>query len=188
VVLSAALRASSSADTYADLFFEWQAGRDGPWAACVNFMDAHTPYSPSPDHDHWGGKRARRLQDSMDNQIWEFYGDRRPWWQLSPLEGLYDGAIHRIDEQIRHIVTELKSKDAFDNTLLVVTSDHGEGFGDRSLIRNRFRVVGHQARGLEESLLHVPLLVKSPGQTDAETVTTIASLTPICRRGPGSTE
>lgn len=171
------LRGSDSAETYVDLFLDWQAGREGPWAACLNLMDAHTPYSPGPAHDHWGGEYAQELQADMENQVWEFYGGERPWWQLGCLEALYDGAIHRMDEQFTRIIDSLESREALEDTLVVVTADHGEGFGEPSRFRDGLRLVGHQSRGIEESLLHVPLVVKRPGQERPAVIEDVATLT-----------
>ena len=140
-------------------------------------MDPHTPYTPGLDHDHWGGERLRELQAEMDNQVWEFYGGQRPWWQITALATLYDGAIHQVDTQIRRIVETLRWRGEFENTLLVVTGDHGDGFGERSKVRPDMRVAGHQARGIDETLLHVPLVVKHPGQNDPDRVPEVASLT-----------
>lgn len=156
------LKSSTPASVYGDLFLNWQADRTEPWAACVNFMDAHLPYQPDEEHDLWGGKRLRRLQDGMDDQVWEFNGGQRPWWQRKALEGLYDGTIRQIDAQVRRIVQTLRERGGLDDTLVVVTSDHGEGFGEPSRIRPDARVAAHGA-GIHEVLCHVPLVVRRPG-------------------------
>ena len=59
-----------------------------------------------------------------------------------------------MDAQIGKVVDWLKRENAYDNTMIVVASDHGESFGER----NR---VGH-ANSPYQNLLHVPLLVKYP--------------------------
>ena len=76
---------------FAEAFLEWQADTSGPWAGCINLMDAHQPYEPVPTFDHWGGDRLRTLQSEIDS-FWEFNGGRRPWWQRNALTA-YDGAI-----------------------------------------------------------------------------------------------
>lgn len=174
---------STPAEVYSDLFLEWQAEQSGPWAATINFMDAHLPYLPAVEHDRWGGDRLRALQDEMDDQVWEFNGGQRPWWQRKALEGLYDGAIHQIDAEIERIVSTLRERDELENTLLVITSDHGEGFGEPSRIRGdrdrtepNARVAGH-GNGIHEVLCHVPLLVRPPGGTSGERVGELATLT-----------
>lgn len=171
-----ALSASTPASVYTDLFLDWAAETDGSWAACVNFMDAHLPYEPATAHDRWGGDRLRDLQDGMGDQVWEFNGDRRPWWQRRALEGLYDGTIHQMDAQLRRLIETLSEREVLDDTLVVVTSDHGEGFGEPSRVRPGARVAAHGA-GIHEALLHVPLVVRPPGGADGRRVASPASLT-----------
>ncbi|MFB6137290.1 MAG: sulfatase [Halobacteriaceae archaeon] len=174
---------STPADVYTDLLLDWADERDGPWAACVNYMDGHLPYLPADEHDLWGGDRLRDLQAEMDDQVWEFVGGQRPWWQRRALEGLYDGTIHQMDAELRRLVGALAERGTLEDTLLVVTSDHGEGFGELSRVRctrdsdrPNVRSSGH-GDGLHEVLLHVPLVVKAPGQTGGERVDGVASLT-----------
>lgn len=176
-------KSSTPARVYADLFLDWQEEQDGPWAACVNFMDGHLPYLPDDEHDKWGGPKLQNLQNEMDDQVWEFNGGQRPWWQRKALEGLYDGTIHQMDSQIRRVVETLKERGELDDTLLVITSDHGEGFGELSRIRGdkgsprpNARVAAHGA-GIHEVLTHVPLVVQFPSQDDIVSISDAASLT-----------
>jgi len=182
-LLPSRFKSSTPARVYTDLFLDWEAESDGPWAACVNFMDGHLPYLPDEEHDKWGGSKLRDLQDEMDDQVWEFNGGQRPWWQRKALEGLYDGTIHQMDAQLRRLVKTLRQRGELENTLLVITSDHGEGFGEPSRIRAdrdkkkpNARVAAHGA-GIHEVLTHVPLVVKLPGQSEPTRVSEAASLT-----------
>jgi len=167
---------STPARVYGDLFLDWEADRDGPWAACVNFMDGHLPYLPDEEHDQWGGGKLRSLQDEMDDQVWEFNGGQRPWWQRKALEGLYDGTIRQMDAELERVLTTLEDRGSLEDTLVVITSDHGEGFGEPSRIRPDARVAAHGA-GIHEVLTHVPLVVQFPKQDDGDRVDEPASLT-----------
>lgn len=171
------LTASAPASAYVDRFVDWHGERTGPWAVCINLMDGHAPYEPAPEHDLWGGKRLRKLQAELEKHVWSFHAGDAPWWQCRAFEALYDGAIHQMDAQLRRVVETLKRRGEFENTLLVVTADHGEGFGEVSRLKGT-RVVGH-VEGIHESQLHVPLVVKYPGQgeTEGERISTPASLT-----------
>ncbi|MFC6733946.1 sulfatase-like hydrolase/transferase [Haladaptatus sp. GCM10025893] len=71
--------------------------------------------------------------------------------ELSDLKQLYDAAIDYVDDQIGRIIDNLKSSDRFKDTLVIVTSDHGELFGEHYQF-------GKPERMYEE-LLHVPLIV-----------------------------
>jgi arylsulfatase A-like enzyme len=146
-------------------------------------MDGHLPYLPDEEYDRWGGSKLRDLQAEMDDQVWEFNGGRRPWWQRKALEGLYDGTIRQMDAEIERVLGALANRGVLEETLVVVTSDHGEGFGEPSRIRGdrdsakpNARVAAHGA-GIHEVLCHVPLVVQFPEQTGREQVESVASLT-----------
>jgi len=170
------LKARTPASVYADRFLDWERRTSGPWAACINLMDAHIPYEPAAEHERWGGKKARSLQDDFGDHKWEFNAGMRPWWQLQATESLYDGGIRQADEQVGRIVRELESRGALEDTLVVVSADHGEGFGESSAVRPNTRVAEHGV-GIHEVLFHVPLVVKYPGQQNKRTVDRVSSLT-----------
>lgn len=171
-----AVNASTPGHVYTDLFLDWIDDQER-WAACINYMDAHHPYEPQPRHDRWGGKQVRRLQSAADDQVWEFLGERRPWWQLRAIESLYDGTIHQVDAQLRRLVEGLAERDQLDDTLVIITSDHGEGFGEPGHCFP-LRAVGH-GPGIHEPLVHVPLVVKDPGQRAGRVVPEPASITRV---------
>ncbi|QLH84075.1 sulfatase [Halosimplex pelagicum] len=164
---------------YADRFLSWSDDRDGPWAACLNLMDAHRPFEPRASHDEWGDDAARELQAELPNRWeWTFQAGERPLWQLKALEALYDGGIRQADAILGHVVSTLRERGVLDDTLLVVCGDHGDGFGERSVLDGEPPAVSHIVP-MHESLLHVPLLVRRPGGHEARTVRDPAALTPF---------
>jgi arylsulfatase A-like enzyme len=68
------------------------------------------------------------------------------------VEAWYDGAIRYLDDLIGGVVDFLEERGVYDDTLLVVTSDHGDNFGDHGLTSHIF--------SLYDTLLHVPLVIK----------------------------
>jgi arylsulfatase len=169
------LDTTTSGQHYIDEFLDWEVKQTTPWAACLNPMDAHIPYTPGETYDQWGGKRARRIQNEVKEQKWEFAGGHRPWWEKKALEGLYDGSIRELDSLLEDLVNELESRGVLDETLLVITADHGEGFGERSLIRP-VRIAEHNV-AIHECLTHVPLIVRAPEQESSKRVDDLVSLT-----------
>ncbi|SER78756.1 sulfatase-like hydrolase/transferase [Natrinema salaciae] len=161
---------------YADSFLEWSSDCDGPWAACLNFFDSHYPYYPLEEYDRWGGDRLRELHDSLSGAIAPEFLSDRPWGELRALEALYDGGILQADQAVKYIVEALEERGDLDDTLVVVTSDHGEGFGERSLVEPGVRMADH-SWGIHEVLTHVPLVVKYPGQQTARRYSDVVSLT-----------
>lgn len=157
-------------------FLSWSGESDEPWGACLNLMDAHFPYEPSPEYDHWGGEKLRELHADLDKPPANEFIQGRPWWQLEAFEHLYDGAILELDQHIETLIEGLKERNEHGNTLVVITSDHGEGFGELSRLTGRTRLVDH-SWGIHEALLHVPLIVKYPEQSDQVRVSDFATLT-----------
>lgn len=166
---------SPPGDVYIDRFLDWHADRDGPWGACVNLMDAHRPYEPKEEHNPWGDEQLRSIQDHAPND-WELLSRPEGWWKLAATESLYDGTIHQVDALLERLVATLEQRGELDETLLVVTSDHGEGFGEYSQLREGIRIAGHNT-ALHEAILHVPLVVRFPGQREGRRVSNLASLT-----------
>jgi len=78
--------------------------------------------------------------------------------KLSMMVDSYDAGIRYTDHHLGHLFDFLKSCGLWENTLLIVTSDHGEEFMEHTM-------VGHLLN-LYETLLHVPLFLKMPRSQD----------------------
>jgi arylsulfatase A-like enzyme len=72
----------------------------------------------------------------------------------------YDSALAYLDSQLAVLVDELNRRGVLQNTLLVITADHGESFGEHGLI-------GH-GNSLYLEQIHVPLLVRHPDRVPAD--------------------
>jgi arylsulfatase A-like enzyme len=120
----------------------------------VNLMDAHEPYLT--DVDGAGGMRnwwrcMRTPQDSLTFLSGPSSVSRDAFDRL---RSLYRTAICRMSSRIEQIVTMFKESGRWDNTLLVLTSDHGQAFGEHGMIWHGIRV--------DEPELRVPLWVRFP--------------------------
>jgi arylsulfatase A-like enzyme len=85
-------------------------------------------------------------------------GGRDPSAVLKPdvvqyIVGLYDGCIHHVDNQIATLLDRLRAQGVYDNSLIVITSDHGEEFLDHG------KFLHVQAY---DELARIPLIVKFP--------------------------
>ncbi|WP_159904687.1 sulfatase-like hydrolase/transferase [Salinirussus salinus] len=156
-------------------FQQWRTNGSGPWAACINLMDAHFPYEPTEEYNQWGGEELVALHQNLDGPPVTEFISGRPWWQLEAFEHLYDGTILQLDSYVEKIISFLKNIDEHDDTLVVITSDHGEGFGEVSRLTNRTKMVTH-SWGIHEVLTHVPLVVKYPDQNSSQVISQPASL------------
>ena len=75
----------------------------------------------------------------------------------------YDSEIKYSDQQIGRILQKLKDTGLYDGSIIIITADHGENMIDHH------HYFSH-SDNLYQSLLHVPLLIKFPGQTDQKIV------------------
>jgi choline-sulfatase len=111
----------------------WMAAHPaGPHFVWVHLYDPHDPYEPPPPYS-------------------QTYKDR-----------LYDGEIAYADSVLAGFVGYLKKTGRYDNALIVVVGDHGEGLGEHH----------EDTHGifLYDSTTHVPLIVKMPGGGNPGTV------------------
>lgn len=145
-----------------------------PFFAWFHLIDPHEPYRPRP-------RFKMQVRGERPGVTLEDYRARQPEYakktvdteDLQQLEGqvlLYDGDVAAADEALGRIVEALRSRGVLDRTLLVVTSDHGQGLFDHGEYRKRSGFLhnvyglytGHGEQVYEEAL-HVPLVIRGPG-------------------------
>ncbi|MEO8373154.1 MAG: sulfatase [Candidatus Solibacter sp.] len=132
--------------------------RPEPFFLNLNYMDAHDPYIPPPPYrDLFPGRNPAFALERVGQLHRELARLERPPTlaaDLAHITSQYDGAIAYIDAEIKRLLDGLKQAGFYDNTLVIVTSDHGEAIRDRSAL-------GHPA-SVYQDLVHVPLLIKYP--------------------------
>jgi arylsulfatase A-like enzyme len=141
-----------------------------PFFLFLNYCDAHMPYLPPAPYNALYPGRDLGFDLKEYTQTMEAVNNRNT--PLSPasrahLVSQYDGAIAYLDAELGRIIGRLKQDGDFDRTMIIITSDHGEAFGDRN-------IVFHDAAVYQDEV-HIPLLIKYPGQTSGARVDTLAS-------------
>jgi len=145
-----------------------------PFFLFLNLMDAHEPYMPPPPFDRLfpGRDAAFRSADHAALKRRVLRGESTVTrGQLAHLTSQYDGSIAYMDAELARFWRHLEATGRFDDALVIVTSDHGEAFGERQLM-------GHEVSVYEDQV-HVPLLVKFPRQRQAATVEQFVSLSDL---------
>jgi arylsulfatase A-like enzyme len=128
-----------------------------PFFLFLNYMDAHFPYTPPPPYDTlFPGKRERiGLEQYHDLEVRILQQEQRiTEAERRHLVSQYDGGIAYLDSQLGALFAKLRQLGLYDNCLLIVTSDHGEAFGERHLI-------GHGVSVYQDQV-HIPLIIKYP--------------------------
>jgi arylsulfatase A-like enzyme len=131
-----------------------------PFFLFLNYMDAHVPYAPpAPFNNAFAGRDPHfRATDMLGLTVAVESGKAHvssP--EKAHLTSQYDGTIAYEDKEIGSLVTRLRELGLYENTLIIITGDHGEAFGEHDLIQ-------HAVGSVYQDLVHVPLLVKYPGQ------------------------
>ena len=140
---------------------EWLAahGRDRPFFLLVHTYEAHRPYRRLTYAD---GLERGRLTPTYEVD-YATYIYRNPTVfseaELAYLRALYDGGVAEADRHVGQLLTALSSLDLERDTLVVVTSDHGEDLGDRSPMRP-----GHHGHALYDEQVLVPLVLYDPSR------------------------
>jgi arylsulfatase A-like enzyme len=162
-------------DINTELFAELAAlpKSGAPAFTFINYMDAHFPYvPPAPFDNRYPGRRSGMTQDDLEAEQKVLVSENGAAPGYRPhCVSQYDGGIAYVDRQVGDVVAWLKHRGAYDNTMIVVTSDHGEAFGERHR-------VGH-ANSPYQNLLHVALIVKYPHQAHRGTEQRPVSLTDV---------
>ncbi|MBA3461666.1 MAG: sulfatase-like hydrolase/transferase [Deltaproteobacteria bacterium] len=97
------------------------------WFMWVHYYDPHYAYEPHPEVPSFGTDRI----------------------------ALYDGELRFTDLHIGRLLDDLKAKGLYDKTVVVVTGDHGEGFGEHGIDLHGYHLYAPQTR--------VPLIIRVPG-------------------------
>ncbi|HEX4336659.1 MAG TPA: sulfatase-like hydrolase/transferase [Polyangiaceae bacterium] len=92
----------------------------------LHYVDVHAAYVPHPDFDF--GSKSRDL---------------------------YDGEIAFVDHHLGRLLAAIAASPTAGHTAIILTSDHGEAFGEHGMLRH--------GREVWEELVHVPLLIYVPG-------------------------
>src|SRR5205807_812140 len=107
----------------------------------LHYWDPHSPYGPRPPYDtlHYqpgSGEAAMRDVSAIAPEYYAaFLGDMRLRHpdDYAYVLAQYDGEISQVDAQVGRLVATLKEHDLWDNTVVVLLSDHGEAFGEGGL-------------------------------------------------------
>lgn len=160
-------------------FIRWLGEQDTPWFAHVSFLRPHPPFSvPEPYNlmftPSGGPAFARAADRDAEQAVHPFLtfalpligkgsfihggeGSASDWTSedLSAIRAIYYGMIAEVDAQLGRIWQALKDAGAWDDTLIIFTSDHAEMMGDHWMLGKG---------GFFDGSYHVPLVIRDPGR------------------------
>jgi Sulfatase len=148
---------------------------DKPFFWFVNLIEAHSPYLPPKPYNDLGpldrmraANEARRHLTLME--IWRtcLTDFEPPPAALERMRHLYARSIQLLDDWLARVLEVFDEQGLLDDTLVIVTSDHGENFGEGGLLAHAF--------SLDDRLIRVPFVVNREGFVPADGGMSLAEL------------
>jgi choline-sulfatase len=166
---------------WVDVAWNWRARR--PLLLYYQLMETHAPYDPAgeahtPDRPT-GALRARFCPicgdrdrtAALNARLTALQGDLLSNDDVTVLESLYDTEVASLDARLRGLFAGLERRGVLNKAIVVFTADHGEEFREHGQL-------GHGS-SLFNELIHVPLIVLTPGQRAGRVVADNVSLVDV---------
>lgn len=156
-----------------DRFLDHMETAQPGWFAALTYIRPHPPFvAPAPYNSMYDPDALPRPATALDNETHPFLTAMRaekpasgtvrgfPGLDAAPetvqqLRALYLGLAAEVDHHIGRVVHWLKDTGRWDDTILVLTADHGEMLGDHGLWGKA---------SFHDAASHVPLMIRVPGQ------------------------
>jgi len=132
-------------------FFEWlDRDREGPFFAYVHTAEPHRPYIPPPPFDTMFDPDYSGFVTGVFKGP-NGYGRAQNAEDVAHVIALYDGEVRFADEAFGNLLLGLEARGLDDETIIVITADHGEELFDRS--------GWNHGQSLYDELLRIPLII-----------------------------
>jgi len=170
---------SRTPDYLAQRVLEWLAGFDDskPLHLQLHFVPPHSPYEPAPDFDLFTDPAYDGWCDGSSDTLHRIDKAIRVAddTDLAQITALYDGNLRAVDDSVARVLDALRSRERWKDTVVLVTSDHGEAlFEHRRMLHNNT---------VYDEMLRVPFILRLPGgrypdDLDLNRLATLADLVP----------
>jgi arylsulfatase A-like enzyme len=134
-----------------------------PFFAFLNYFDAHSPYD-APAHIRRQFEPAQTVDPPMErvlDLLRRTPPDSMSDAELRAMLASYEASIAWLDDQLGVLMDELDRRGTLDNTIVILTSDHGEEFEEHGSLGHGLNLYFWQLR--------VPLVLVAPGRAPAGT-------------------
>jgi arylsulfatase A-like enzyme len=132
-----------------------------PHFAYLHYLDVHWPYRSPPPYSGMFSDAAspvdfnrREFMTSLTDALRTGELTTVDPGLLTAMSDAYDEGIRYVDDRLGEVLEALKQRGLYDNTLVIVTADHGEEFLEHGML-------GH-GESLYDEVIRVPLIVKFP--------------------------
>lgn len=152
--------------------FRQTTDTEQPLFAFANFMDTHYPYEPpqkefrNVTNDRWSIEELKTMTPDISSGRTfrnQFFADNIDEDNVRLVSAAYRAEVRSVDQQIGRLLRALETTGIREDTIVIITSDHGEGLGERDLRGERS--MGH-LDALNRHLWSVPLIIAHPELDD----------------------
>ncbi len=153
------------------IVLDWVAAHaEAPFFLFVNYMDTHRYYNTAKRRGDLGLEVGS--DDPVVSLLIAVLEHKTPSPELiQAITNHYDTAIGNVDHALGELFATLRDWKLFEETVIVVTSDHGELLGEHGLAEH--------GRDVYQEALHVPLIVKGLGEDSGRVIDTLVGLSDI---------
>jgi len=154
-------------------FFKWLDENKSPFFSWIHYMDVHHPTLPFDKYlKKLGIKKISESEKAKINRKILNFPEKLTEKEIKKRVDLYDASIRFVDEMVEELVEELKDRGIWDNTIIIITADHGEEFGEHGGFL-------HDAGHLYEEILHIPLIISPyPASIEKNEMVSLLDLAP----------
>lgn len=139
------------ADRINSRFLHWLDHREArPFFAFLNYFDAHNPYRPPPPWPSRFTDQPGPYWVGADREAADYTPE-----EMDQLLTAYESSIAYLDDRLGALMAALEERGLQENTLVIVTADHGEEFGEQDGL-------GHGGP-VAMPVVHVPLVIAGAG-------------------------
>lgn len=158
---------------------------DKPFALMVGFPGPHCPYDPSDESKdmYFEKNMPESIPTTEESNSFRdecISANKKKWngvdytefneGHKKKIRAHYCALVKRIDEHVGKIIDVLKEKGIYEDTIIIISADHGDFLGDYSLIGKKY---------FYESSIRVPLIVRHPKYLNGSDVEKTVSLTDL---------
>jgi arylsulfatase len=133
---------------------------DRPFFAWVHFINPHSPYLYREQSEQFYSPGYEgEYAESSGQKVQSYKPDKMQKADLDRIRELYNGEVFHADKRFQEVIDHLESRGLRDNTVIVVTADHGEAFVEHGVIGHVF---------LYEEVIRIPLLIHHPDMSQGK--------------------
>lgn len=152
--------------TVTDQLISFLELRESPQFAWVHYMDVHGPYNRY-NTTHYGEEVSPRTIQRLFRRA-KYRPETVTADERQMLIDAYDNSLRQLDTYLTRLWEWLTETDQWQDTIVILTADHGEAFGENGRYEH--------LRYLDDELLRVPLLVWTPFQEAQDVSKKVASI------------